>query len=72
MEKGKDMSDWQPIETAPMDTDVLLFEPDSYIFVGSGWESAFNDDDPYWCASGGPRSFPTHWMHLPELPELPK
>ena len=58
---------WQLIETAPMDTDVLLFEPDYSIFVGSNF--SLDDGDSYWCACGGPRRKPTHWMELPEEPK---
>ena len=58
---------WKPIETAPMDTDVLLFEPDYSIFVGSNF--SLDDGDSYWCACGGPRRKPTHWMPLPEPPK---
>ena len=64
---GANMIEWKPIETAPMDTDVLLFEPDYSIFVGSNF--SLDDGDSYWCACGGPRRKPTHWMPLPEPPK---
>ena len=71
------MSDWNPIDTAPLDgTAILLWIPPSTIAIGS------YDPDRY---SRRPRPFwdyratrphvcrqapPTHWMLLPSPPEV--
>jgi hypothetical protein len=64
--------DWQPIETAPRETDVLLFVPReavSYVVAGlfnngeeDGWSSALRE--MMWLDHE-----PTHWMPLPDPPE---
>jgi len=65
--KGKEMSDWQPIETAPKDgTHILTWREGDNIretfwrkfdssWGGEAWSY------PEWAA-------PTHWMTKPELP----
>jgi hypothetical protein len=61
---GKPMAGWQDIETAPMDTEVLLY-----------WND-WTDTDCYeagYAGGGRPRAWrhgaATHWMHLPTPPE---
>ena len=55
---------WQPIESAPQDTDVLVANTQEYAI-------AFHDI--HWCNGGSIWSDklnfrPTHWMPLPKLP----
>jgi hypothetical protein len=57
-------ADWQPIDTAPIGVQVLLYSPNApgRFDVGikhEGWKSF----EPY-----GPYTQPTHWMPLPEPP----
>ena len=65
------MSDWQPIETAPMDgTEVLLFGDrfdSAYLcaFHDGEWKYAGRYPD---CWDGGIVN-PTHWMPLPAPPK---
>jgi len=70
------MTDWQPIETAPKDTDVLLYLKDGGIVIGEGWHTY--DEPPYGQPSKelywinleiGQVLHPTHWMPLPNPPE---
>lgn len=69
------MSQWQSIETAPKDMQILLFgsqtKHDSGVrfkgdFVFSGY---WDDIDSAWCSTGsterGPWFNPSHWMPLP-------
>ncbi len=61
------MREWQPIETAPKDKRVLLFDGD---WVSAG---AYTDYDNFgWVMDSdeGPHSGPgpTHWMPLPAPP----
>ena len=63
------MTDWQPISTAPRDTQILLFVPANGFHIGEAWADH---------TSQGERVFfydlevgeiqPTHWMHLPPCP----
>ncbi len=70
---------WQPIETMPLDTTVLLYEParelwpgytvGPYVLVcdtfGSGkWSPACINGFEWECEM----ERPTHWAPLPELP----
>ena len=60
---------WQPIETAPLHEDLLLW-CDSDILKGYrlsfGWCVGFDRDDyPIYVT-------PTHWMPLPAPPEITK
>lgn len=71
------MSDWQPIETAPKEMRVFVFDPHEGMGVaewsGSGdWFAAWGDYkfvdvgieqiDLFVC-------YPTHWMPLPDPPK---
>jgi len=68
------MTEWQPIETAPKDTLVLLYLGNNDIEIGEGWHTY--DDPPYepskelyWWVEEMGRVYPTHWMPLPEAPK---
>lgn len=57
-------SNWQPIETAPMDgTEVLVYGPPCIVRMaishGDGWYSL----PGYW------HVYPTHWQPRPKPPE---
>lgn len=58
--------DWQPIETAPKDEDILLAHPDGSMMIGrrnragTAWDDGDFRDHENW---------PTHWMPLPAPPE---
>ena len=58
------MSEWQPIDTAPENTDVLVWEAYGEQFVVA------QQEDGCWVAvwSGEPIGDVTHWMPLPEPP----
>lgn len=56
---------WQPIETAPVDQRVLIYDPDdrqavSVRHIGSHWKTHLNTPQGAWQ--------PTHWMPLPKPP----
>lgn len=58
---------WQPIESAPRDAVILLFEPHEaggFCFVG--WWSV----DLWRNTIDHLKQYPTHWMPLPEPPAL--
>lgn len=64
------MSDWQPIDTAPENGILLLWEPSHVPYVGyrsihgDGWTVVSNSRiTPSQCN-------PSHWMELPEPPHL--
>ena len=75
------MNNWQPIETAPLLIDILVFHKEHGINVGRKKEGILLDplqtpfakfrfwviykNDMY----DNTRSFPTHWMPLPEPPK---
>jgi len=69
------MTEWQPIETAPNDTLVLLYLGGNDIEIGEGWHTY--DEPPYgtpskelyWWVDERGRVYPTHWMMLPEPPK---
>jgi len=69
-------TDWQPIETAPKDTLVILYLRDGDIVINEGWHTY--DEPPYgepskelyWMdLETGKTLHPTHWMKLPEPPK---
>lgn len=68
---------WQPIETAPTETHVLVFIPRT---LSTGVESNYQEvavlwNDEWSNLAGDPiseyRAFPTHWMPLPPPPVNP-
>ena len=62
------MDDWRPIETAPLDTDVLLWIPgeDMGITVGEKWEGS-----KHWIPQAELMDRPpTHWQPLPPPPSV--
>jgi hypothetical protein len=64
------MSEWQPIETAPLDgTHILLIFRWAYRnkHIAEGWYSDNADD---WMTRWG-TVHATHWMPLPQPPEAP-
>lgn len=66
------MSDWQPIETAPDNRDVLLaFGATGIPYAVAG--RFHNGDEWGWSSALLPNDWlehrPTHWMPLPEAPE---
>jgi Protein of unknown function (DUF551) len=66
---------WQPIETAPKDCDILVY--DTYnggTFYVACWAKTDTGDDawgyaPDTFAGGCLECVPTHWMPLPEPPK---
>ena len=71
---------WQPIETAPRGTSILLWVPTSYGKVNSHiaitGQTFDNDVAPSWLAFNADEALqrvePTHWMPLPAAPSLPE
>lgn len=75
------MSEWHPIETAPKDgTRILILDQDwnqnLVVFVARWAPHGLHPDalgfwyeahEERWCASQ-----PSHWMPLPEPPEMPR
>jgi hypothetical protein len=59
--KESKSADWQPIETAPKDGDVLLWEPGRPVVVGNYYKG-------YWAEDDGWAFDPTHWMPLSAPP----
>ena len=77
------MTEWQPIETAPKDgTDIIVMYIDIdtqfvriAFWLDSEWDPSVDGWWTYDCGEDESMALsyaPTHWMHLPELPELPK
>lgn len=73
------MNEWQPIETAPRDGELILLSNSDGVWVGkytpvyaSGfvpqnkWSSWLLNHDHFKCSKS---INPTHWMPLPESPE---
>lgn len=67
--------EWQPIETAPKDVDLWLFEPNGspqqvvgFFYSDENWSGWMYRDDVL--ADISPEGLsPTHWMTLPEPPK---
>lgn len=68
--------DWQPIATAPVETEVIVYDPDNKPSVFTAIKLCGD-----WCAStedrdapaddyfGDEPKNPTHWMPLPHPPQ---
>lgn len=70
--EGSDMSEWQPIETAPKDAELLLLY-DEQEGVRAGFWDAVEISPAGWIATETQgltcgRMEPTHWMPLPDPP----
>ncbi len=63
-------NEWQPIETAPTQTDVLICS----VGWASGAEARLHDEEGWYAAgnhptdSWGGQLYPSHWMPLPPAP----
>ena len=70
------MAEWQPVETAPTDTDLLLFgrfgsQRGLYTGIKNaryGWSYSFMGTEDVRDDYYGDDVNPTHWMPLPEPP----
>ena len=65
------MDKWQPIETAPHDTKVLLYCPHRGIANEERIElgkATFGEYIPGVKSTRGAHAWATHWMPLPEFP----
>ena len=63
------MTEWKPIETAPEDSEILLWDGKG-IYIGECWPDCRGDDSqPYFIVLEIGQIFPTHWMPLPEPPK---
>jgi hypothetical protein len=60
--------DWQPIETAPSDTQVLLYTPNLHESNPERIESRVYHDS----RAGSRHAWATHWMPLPPPPNQVK
>ena len=65
------MSEWQPIETAPKETPVLISDGSNVqiscqIYEPLDWESGTGG---FWLWDTIDDHLPTHWMPLPEIPQ---
>lgn len=65
--------DWQPIGTAPKDTQVVAWCSDHFGYGDQGEcvIAMLNSKENHWETfhEGTSLNTPTHWMHLPESPE---
>ncbi len=59
------MSEWQPIETAPIGQEVLVYVPRR---LGALYAGARLTGTQWWSRNLGDLK-PTHWMPLPEPPK---
>lgn len=65
------MTDWQPIETAPKDKEILALSPawgDGRRPILLRWFK-YNGSENWRDWDADPH-FPTHWMPIPELPPI--
>jgi hypothetical protein len=69
-DKGTEMSEWQPIETAPQDwSDVLVYAPNFPSEFRKVGEAYFNPESGKWRSPTTRRQLhPTHWQPLPAPP----
>ena len=59
--------EWQPIETAPDATHVLVFLPNYGINVAI--QTKHPQGDHWWLRDHSEYCYPTHWMPLPAPPD---
>jgi hypothetical protein len=65
------VSEWQPIETAPRETPVLIWIGDralisQQLYEQANWEDTYQS---FWFWDTDRDELPTHWMPLPEPPK---
>jgi hypothetical protein len=69
------VSEWQPIETAPLSRAVLVYIPSRYPSVYRAIQLESFTNVPRWhsvawsCGSDVDARLMTHWMPLPDPPE---
>ena len=66
------MSDWKPIDTAPLDTDIILYwRHIDHIENGKIFNDGDSEDGIYHVLFDGDSLYemPSHWMPMMELPE---
>lgn len=66
------MSEWQPLKTAPKNTEVLLWVKvavGSPLVVQGCWYSDEDAGTSGWIDTNGTSWPVTHWMPLPEAPK---
>ena len=76
IEELEGRNQWQPIETAPKNTEILVFMDDEIYEAGlytrdekrEEWLFPMADYHGCGCCSGN-NDHPTHWMPLPQPPE---
>lgn len=82
-DRGSELSEglgaWQPIETAPAETEVLVWFGPYAGVKSAAYTSPWGDDTKLWCVDdakfdphpvrGYSKPYPTHWMPLPAPPE---
>lgn len=75
--------EWQPIETAPKDKTIVVFDPNQQTTRVVEWMTAMEDGEGAWIYAAKRAweepmkgeaiafyvSSPTHWMPLPEPPK---
>lgn len=84
---GGTLSDWRPIETAPLETELLvgkfmnnewrICQSGKYYDAGMNNPNGYERPHWYWCSDwdlGGVTDGdgPTHWMPLPPEPPKPE
>ena len=64
------MTEWQPIETAPMNVEIIVSNGD-YVMPASKRSVEWGDQSvTIWICQGGEiYNWPTHWMAYPEPPK---
>ena len=64
--------EWKPIETAPKDGTKVLLWADGQVEIGDWLPDAHPWNDTSWWIEGGQITArnPTHWMPLPEAPNV--
>ena len=62
------MSEWQPIETAPKDKTLIVYQERCPVMMAK-WARSEQDDDDLWYGPDFYLIWPTHWMPLPEQPQ---